>query len=614
MQKWNEIIRYLLITVCGCAAFLCGVCRVRAEGSVGEFTHMHEDACYTAESYECSGSHHTVARCSDQTEKHCHECNARVMMNMEFDKKYCSEANAYWYDNGTTKCSVCGALHMAWGTSIPRHTLSRKRLTCGISEGERVAEVLITAPEGWTNAGVTLTASCNLLKGNAAYAANAYGWADGKLYVTENGTYSVEAVNAKGQRTTASYTVRCIDRTAPVIEAVEGQISTMSRTAITVSVRATDSESGLAAEAYSIDGGSTWTAQTSFTVQEGAPLELVVRDAAGNTVHRTIRRNEFPYPPEPTPTPPPAPEPTPTPPPAPTPTAVAPVQPTPASSGTGGGASNGTASDTGTKDGAGNGSTQNVATDSADSGNTRTGTKDGADGEHAKAGTAAGSDSGSARTGTKDRADSGSTGTEKADKPGTESAGTGEKAGADDGSVKAGIDGREFLVERMQRETEESSDDNTAAAGNGSLWKNTKGTQRISESEDEQTNAGNTAGAAHAGAAVRAAGEALPVAGMACILIAGGLFVRLSRLHSVVLYCYDGGEEYRKLGVLHLRKRQEEFELELPEEMLRMSGTPRYRILLQNRLVKHCAGMDLVLKSEDCRMRYPLEECVDFVL
>lgn len=604
MQKWNEIIRYLLITVCGCAAFLCGVCRVRAEGSVGEFTHIHEDACYTAESYECSGSHPTVARCSDQTEKHCHECNARVMMNMEFDKKYCSEADAYWYDNGTTKCSICSALHMAWGTSIPKHILTRKRLTCGILEGERVAEVLIMAPEEWTNVGVTLTASCNLLKGHAAYAANAYGWADGKLYVTENGTYSVEAVNAKGQRTTASYTVRCIDRTAPVIEAVEGQISTMSRTAITVSVRATDSESGLAAEACSIDGGSTWTAQTSFTVQEGAPLELVVRDAAGNTVHRTIRRNEFPYPPEPTPTPPPAP----------TPTAAAPVQPTPASSGTGGGASNGTASDTGTKDGVGNGSTQNEATDSADSGNTGTGTKDGADGEHAKAGTAAGSDSGNTKTGTKGGANSGSTQTETADRPDSESAKTGEKDGADGGNVKAGIDSREFLVERMQRETEESPVDNTVAAGSGSLWKNTKGTQRISESEGEQINAGNTAGAAHAGAAVRAAGAALPVAGMACILIAGGLFIRLSQLHSVVLYCYDGGEEYRKLGVLHLRKRQEEFELELPEEMLRMSGTPRYRILLQNRLVKHCTGMDLVLKSEDCRMRYPLEECVDFVL
>ena len=567
MQKWNEIIRYLLITVCGCAAFLCGVCRVRAEGSVGEFTHMHEDACYTAESYECSGSHPTVARCSDQTEKHCHECNARVMMNMEFDKKYCSEANAYWYDNGTTKCSVCGALHMAWGTSIPRHTLSRKRLTCGISEGERVAEVLITAPEGWTNVGVTLTASCNLLKGNAAYAANAYGWADGKLYVTENGTYSVEAVNAKGQRTTASYTVRCIDRTAPVIEAVEGQISTMSRTTITVSVQATDSESGLAAEAYSVDGGSTWTAQASFTVQEGTPLELVVRDAAGNTAHRTISRNEFPYPPEPTPTPAPAPTPTPS----------APVQPTPASSGTGGGTLNGTTSGTGTKDGAG-------------SGNTKTGTKDG-------------SDSGNTKTGTADRPDS-------------ESAKTGAGDGSNGGNVKSGIDGMNFLVERMQRETEDSSADNTAATGSesSSFWKNTKGTQRISESEGEQTNAGNTIGETHAGAAVRAAGAALPVAGMACILIAGGLFIRLSRLHSVVLYCYDGGEEYRKLGVLHLRKRQEEFELELPEEMLRMSGTPRYRILLQNRLVKHCTGMDLVLKSEDCRMRYPLEECVDFVL
>lgn len=567
MQKWNEIIRYLLITVCGCAAFLCGVCRVRAEGSVGEFTHMHEDACYTAESYECSGSHPTVARCSDQTEKHCHECNARVMMNMEFDKKYCSEADAYWYDNGTTKCSICSALHMAWGTSIPKHILTRKRLTCGILEGERVAEVLIMAPEEWTNVGVTLTASCNLLKGHAAYAANAYSWADGKLYVTENGTYSVEAANAKGQRTVASYTVRCIDRTAPVIEAVEGQASTMSRTTITVSVQATDSESGLAAEAYSVDGGSTWTAQTSFTVQEGTPLELVVRDAAGNTAHRTISRNEFPYPPEPTPTPAPAPTPTPS----------APVQPTPASSGTGGGTLNGTTSGTGTKDGAG-------------SGNTKTGTKDG-------------SDSGNTKTGTADRPDS-------------ESAKTGAGDGSNGGNVKSGIDGMNFLVERMQRETEDSSADNTAATGSESsfFWKNTKGTQRISESEGEQTNAGNTIGETHAGAAVRAAGAALPVAGMACILIAGGLFIRLSRLHSVVLYCYDGGEEYRRLGVLHLRKRQEEFELELPEEMLRMSGTPRYRILLQNRLVKHCTGMDLVLKSEDCRMRYPLEECVDFVL
>lgn len=567
MQKWNEIIRYLLITVCGCAAFLCGVCRVRAEGSVGEFTHMHEDACYTAESYECSGSHPTVARCSDQTEKHCHECNARVMMNMEFDKKYCSEADAYWYDNGTTKCSICSALHMAWGTSIPKHILTRKRLTCGILEGERVAEVLIMAPEEWTNVGVTLTASCNLLKGHAAYAANAYSWADGKLYVTENGTYSVEAANAKGQRTVASYTVRCIDRTAPVIEAVEGQASTMSRTTITVSVQATDSESGLAAEAYSVDGGSTWTAQTSFTVQEGTPLELVVRDAAGNTAHRTISRNEFPYPPEPTPTPAPAPTPTPS----------APVQPTPASSGTGGGTLNGTTSGTGTKDGAG-------------SGNTKTGTKDG-------------SDSGNTKTGTADRPDS-------------ESAKTGAGDGSKGGNVKSGIDGMNFLVERMQRETEDSSADNTAATGSesSSFWKNTKGTQRISESEGEQTNAGNTIGETHAGAAVRAAGAALPVAGMACILIAGGLFIRLSRLHSVVLYCYDGGEEYRRLGVLHLRKRQEEFELELPEEMLRMSGTPRYRILLQNRLVKHCTGMDLVLKSEDCRMRYPLEECVDFVL
>lgn len=103
-------------------------------------------------------------------------------------------------------------------------------------------------------------------------------------------------------------------------------------------------------------------------------------------------------------------------------------------------------------------------------------------------------------------------------------------------------------------------------------------------------------------------------AGILLLLTAAVLGIRLLWLHSAVLYCYNGGEEYRRLAVVHLRRRKEEFELELPQELLEQRGKPRYRLLLNNRLVKQCGSMDLVLKSEEHRARYPLEECVDFVL
>ena len=92
------------------------------------------------------------------------------------------------------------------------------------------------------------------------------------------------------------------------------------------------------------------------------------------------------------------------------------------------------------------------------------------------------------------------------------------------------------------------------------------------------------------------------------------MLCRISWLYSAALYCYNGGEEYRRIGFLRLRKKKQELELYLPEELLEARGMPRYRLMLKRGLVKKHEGKDLVVRGEDYKLRQPLEECVDFVL
>ncbi|MGN1149014.1 MAG: hypothetical protein ACI4TB_11350 [Lachnospiraceae bacterium] len=99
------------------------------------------------------------------------------------------------------------------------------------------------------------------------------------------------------------------------------------------------------------------------------------------------------------------------------------------------------------------------------------------------------------------------------------------------------------------------------------------------------------------------------------LVMTGLLFgIRLLWQSSVLLYCYDGGDEYRKLGLLYLKKGKNEFELFLPDYLVETAETPRYRLVLKSSLVKKCKNMDLVVRSEEHKLRQPLEECVDFVL
>lgn len=108
--------------------------------------------------------------------------------------------------------------------------------------------------------------------------------------------------------------------------------------------------------------------------------------------------------------------------------------------------------------------------------------------------------------------------------------------------------------------------------------------------------------------------RALFIAGIALLLVAILLFVRLLWLHSVVLYCYNGGEDYKRLGLLHLKREKGRFFLYLPEYLLESSETPRYRLVLRQALIKRHENAEIVVQSAEHKLRRPVEECVDFVL
>lgn len=586
MQKYRGIFIYWLLAVvlgCGILAFSCLRAKAAEEDNAGYFTHNHADACYQDETYQCMGVHPEIwPRWPEEKKGHCPTCNEQVTLLYYCDHLYCSEANARWQENGEVICSVCGTLCSTWGTPTPYHTLTRKKLVCGFAEGEHTAEVRVTADTGWTNTGVLLTATCNLLKGDLTNCATSLSWQGGTMYVEENGTYTVEAVNGKGQKTTASYTVQCIDKTPPVIESVEGNTDSMTRNDITVTVQAFDGESGLAETAFSSDGGTTWMSSASFTVCEGAPVTLVVRDKAGNTASCSVARSAFPYPPEPEPVPP------------------TPVNP-----------------DTGSETAqTPSSSTSQMSNDTVETPMKTSDVRDKEDAERKKEKKPEqDGEMSQSKSGTEQKEGQKVQKGQKVSGIMQEQYFNGKNSGQDTEASKGIVEeevSEQFTVLRM-RESDTGTDKSTdkssmrTAGGDGTDAGDAAEGVMGKETQKAQSVAEMLKNAVTGQMLIRAVGGLLIIIGVL-------LWLRLLWMQSAVLYCYNGGEEYRRLAILLLRRKREEFELYLPDSVLETTGMPRYRLLVREGLVKRHGSMDLVVRSEAHKLRHPLEECVDFVL
>lgn len=174
--------------------------------------------------------------------------------------------------------------------------------------------VSLSAAGGWTRGNVEIVAEAkdgipagtnpDVSGGDATgsigisgLALQAYSWDGGNTWtgnsqitVSDNGSYSVIVRDNAGNTAHAEITVSCIDRSAPVITEVDRQYEEwrQSEESMEITVHASDTQSGLAAAAYSFDGGNTWTDNNCYIVTEEGSITIAVRDMLGNTVWKQM--------------------------------------------------------------------------------------------------------------------------------------------------------------------------------------------------------------------------------------------------------------------------------------------------------------------------------------
>ncbi len=140
-------------------------------------------------------------------------------------------------------------------------------------------------PEGWTNGAVLLTATAE--DWQSGLHENAYSW-DGTEWlstaertVSENGNYTLKVRDRLGNQSEYTFTVSGIDYGMPVIESWTVSTEAPTSEPVKIVVQAGDYESGLAMQAYSLDG-EHWQSENVFLINENGTYNIYVRDKAGN--------------------------------------------------------------------------------------------------------------------------------------------------------------------------------------------------------------------------------------------------------------------------------------------------------------------------------------------
>ncbi len=542
----NYIFIFLISISIFFGVFFYSVINAYAGQNAGEevfFTHTHVEGCYKYYTESCMNQH-TSRHELEYGSYHCINCGTKTKHNVEADICFCPYYHTTWQENGFVKCSICGTVHSTWSSDpVGPHSYQSKKVICSIPEGQKTTGIIITADDSWTNQSVLLRVNTNILYQDLTNNAINFSWGSNERVVEENGTYTVNAVNSAGQTITGSIIINCLDKIPPVINNIIGDTGNMTQNAIPVMLDAIDAESGLAEMAFSFDGGSTYSNSCHFTITDGTDVICVVKDKAGNTTAKTVKRSDFPYPP------PPAPVETPT--------------STPVSTDT----------------------NQIPQTGMVESKEENTTTK-------ALSGNTAKTPESSKKT--EDQKSKAHPVKEKDD---TDT----------DANSESSQETSTISIHRMKEKNEMPS-----KAAYTDTPKVDSVIKADLEEQIEESDTARSGGISSIESWFFKYGRSIAgvILIMGSILWMGKAFWR----QTAFLYCYNGGEEFRKLGLLHLKKRKSEFTLFLPDYLLDEAETPRYRLLIHKKLVKKYKEMDIVLQSEEHKLRQPLEECVDFVL
>ncbi len=204
----------------------------------------------------------------------------------------CSSYNVSVWQVGDHYRYACGNCGTTWdyqyclsGVQCHGHgTSTYYRVNCGKDNAAAVTFSCGKSTEEWVQE-LDLTASCTIFDESVRVTGYLWNGAAGgdTCHVTSNGTYTLQLTGSGNVdfSPSASVTVSNIDRTPPAIAAF-GPSGTEWSTSAVLCVEASDAESGLAAQAYSFDGGESWSADRTSTVTANGTYRVSVRDAAGN--------------------------------------------------------------------------------------------------------------------------------------------------------------------------------------------------------------------------------------------------------------------------------------------------------------------------------------------
>ena len=149
-------------------------------------------------------------------------------------------------------------------------------------------------PSGWTNSSVSTTFTIEDNAAIAYYVLNgttrnidtdgSEGYTK-KTYTksySSNTDISITVYDAAGNSKTVTKSISKIDKVAPTISSVSGSPNSWTNGNITLTVSASDADSGLASEGYSFDNGTTWQTGKSKIVATRDTINVKVKDKAGN--------------------------------------------------------------------------------------------------------------------------------------------------------------------------------------------------------------------------------------------------------------------------------------------------------------------------------------------
>lgn len=553
----------------------------RVHAAESHFSHSHRESCYKMVDGTCNAYHFSSYNEEYQV-RNCSVCGTGTNHKLSATTITCKAQLESWQPDGKCTCTVCGTTTPWSSAPTKSHTFKVKKVVCEMEEGETTATLSVSADTAWTNKGVTISAHVNVLKEDDSSSGITLSWPDGKMVAEENGTYTVTATNSLGQSISASATIACIDRVAPVIGSVTGNTDTMTKSEITISFSASDGESGLAESPYSLDGGSTWSGNNTFTLKEGAPVTITVRDKAGNTTSKTVKRGDFPYPKEP-------------------------EKPAPGGStsggSSGGGTSGGGSSSSGGTGNSGSGSSSDSGSASSGGGSNTTATGSGSGNESGTGG--AGSKTGNTSKDSEKKKED----TKKEDKNSADGK-NGASGEADAEGDK--MDKKVIILPNFGSYPLNNRINNVPLAGEAETE------EEVEESAATDMEISGAEGSKEDGIfttlQVLLSENLTDIVVGTVLLVAAAVVGILIWSHSVEVYCYDGGDSYKKLGVAIVKKSDGNYEMSLPENMTDSRNIPRYRLILKKNFAKHCKGMSLTILAGDRKLQQSMEECMDFAL